>query len=691
MKRILKIMCCLTLAAGITLSLFPITAYAQSSEFDSYYYNDLGESKATPAGYMVTGSTDSLPDGTALTDMTDLFIDTEGILYILDAAKSRVIMFDSDMNYLGTVTFSLDGKPVTFSGAKGMYVRENSDEKTLYIADSDNHRIIKATADGRVLSLFLKPKNNIFSESEDFFPEKVLVSESDTVFALCRGVYKGAVVFGSDGDFLGFYGSNKIKVTGKVLYDYVWKSMFGSKMTASSTTYVPIEFTNFDIDEKGFVYTITSSDSTDAVINRLNFESGNLFASSDFGDLENLDSDGVETATSFIDIAYMQNGVFAALDRTRGRVFVYDKNGDNLMVFSNIGTKNGTFAQPSAIEAYQDKIYVYDSTLGSVTVFTPTEYGENILMATRMYLDGNYTDSIEVWNKVLEENQSFSLAYLSIGRALSGQNRNREAMEYFKRANAKTDYSEVFREERKAFLSEWLWLIIIILAATVALITVFGIIRKRKQGNIPSDEKEPTVSDVMSHPKRYMIFMVRSKPRIKTISAVILTVWFLVEVIAVNATGFIFSTARENPLNLGITLASTAGLVLVFVTVNWLIAAVFNGNGTFSEIFCVTALSLVPYIGARIIRTVMSNFCTLDESAFMSFVITVGFLWSLLILLTGLSQIHEFGAAGTVGSFGFTLVGMVLILFLMLLLGSVVAQIVQFVQTVWGELLCLTV
>ena len=75
----------------------------------------------------------------------------------------------------------------------------------------------------------------------------------------------------------------------------------------------------------------------------------------------------------------------------------------------------------------------------------------------------------------------------------------------------------------------------------------------------------------------------------------------------------------------------------------------------------------------------------------MGFVIAVGVLWSLLILLTGLSQIHEFGAAGTVGSFAFTLVGMVLILFLMLLLGSVVAQIVQLVQTVWGELLCMIV
>lgn len=686
MKRVLNRLLCTVSAVFFALSVLSGTVSAES-----YYYDDFGESRNSPDGYTVTYLLDSAPDGTRLSEMTDMYIDTDGTLYILDTKNNRVITFDKDMNYSGTITFSLNGEPITFSNAKGMYVREKNREKVIYIADSDNHRIIKSAYDGKVISVILKPESDIFSENEDFFPEKILVSDSDTVFALCRGVYKGAVVFGSDGSFLGFYGSNKIKVTGKVLYDYAWKKMFGSKMTSASNSYVPIEFTNFDIDEKGFVYTITSSDSTDAVINRMNFKSGNLLSSSEFGDLENLDSSGKEKVTEFIDIAYMQNGIFAALDRTRGRVFLYDKNGDNLMVFGNIGSTNGAFSQPAAIETYQDKIYVYDNTLGSVTVFTPSQYGENVLKATRMYLDGNYADSIEIWNRVLEENQSFSLAYLSIGRALSGQNRNREAMEYFKRANAKADYSEVFREVRKDFLSEWLWLIIVILIITAVAIMAIGIVKRKRRDTSSHNEKEPDIASVLSHPKRDILTIVRSNSKIRVISFVILAVWFLIEVIAVNATGFIFSTARENPLNIGITLASTVGLVAGFVVTNWLIAAVFNGNGSFTEIFCVTAIALVPYIGARIIRTVMSNFCSLDESAFMGFVITVGLLWSLLILLTGLSQIHEFGAAGTVGSFAFTLVGMVLILFLMLLLGSVVAQIVKLVQTVWGELLCMIV
>lgn len=689
MKRFFKRMLCSALFGVIAVSSLSVAA---SSSIDSYYYDNTGESRVSPEGYTVESITDSLPDGTKLTEITDMYIDTDGILYLLDSAKSRVIIFDSNMTYSSIITFSLDGEEITLANAKGMYVKENSDGKFIYIADSDNNRIIKATYDGRIISQFLKPNSDIFSESEDFYPEKVIVSDSDTVFALCRGIYKGAVVFGDDGDFLGFYGSNKIKVTAKVLYDYTWKKIFGSEMTSTSTTYVPIEFTNFDIDEKGFVYTITSSDSTSAVINRLNFKSGNLFSSSsEFGDLENLNSLGEENATAFIDIAYMQDGVFAALDRTRGKVFVYDKNGDNLMVFGGIGSKAGMFSQPASIETYQDKIYVYDTTMASITVFTPSDYGNNVLTATRMFLDGNYLESIETWNSVLEENQSFSLAYLSIGRALSAQNRNREAMEYFKRANAKEDYSEVFRAVRKDFLTEWLWLIIMLLILVVAAIAVLSVLRKKRNAGASNEQKTPNIASMLAHPKRDIICIVRSKPKIRMISVIVLAVWFITEVIAVNATGFIFSTARENPLNLGITLASTVGLILIFVITNWLIAEVFNGNGTFSEIFCVTCLALIPYICARIIRTVMSNFCSLDESAFMSFVIVIGFLWALFILLVGLSQIHEFSGFGTVGCFAFTLVGMALILFLILLLGSVVAQITQLISTIWGELLCIIV
>lgn len=682
-KRILAIVTIFT-----TLFTFTFSVSASSENYDSYYYDFEGNSMSAPLGYTPSGTLSTLPNGKALTNITDMYTDKEGRLYLLDSKQSAVIILDKELKYLGEITVNDNGKKVDFIDAQGLCLSENGKDKFLFIADSQNRRILKCDMSGKLLKTFTQPKADIFEEEEDFIPEKVIVNDSDTVLALCKGIYKGAVVFNSDGDFLGFYGSNKVQVTAQLLYDYAWKKLFGKERTRTLTSYVPIEFTNFAIDEKGFIYTITSSAQTEQGISRINFKGANLLNEElKFGDIENFSNTNEEMPTAFVDIVNMKNGIIAALDLTRGRVFIYSKNGDNLMVFGNIGSTVGTFSQVGAIESYEDKLYIYDRTNADITMLSPTEYGTALLSATRLFLDGNYEESNEAFKYVLEKNQSFSLAYLSIGRALSGQGEYKSAMEYFKKAGAKEDYSAAFGEQRKIFLTNWLWLflLIILVAAVVAVVVRF--LPKRAKNK--KDDDTPTVFTLLMHPKRDMLYIIRESKHTNLISLIIMAAWFVLEIVTVNASGFIFNTSKENPLNIGIVLASTIGIAFLFVLVNWLIISIFNGNGTFLEICKIVSVALIPYIIARFIRLIMTNFCTLDESGFIGIVITVGMLWSLLILLVGLSQVHEFGAMGTVACFLFTLLGMVLVVFLLLLISSVAAQIAQFLQNLWGEFLCL--
>lgn len=682
-KRIFALVIVLAVLFGSAVSVS-----ASQETYDSYYYDFEGNSKSAPLGYTPTETLSKLPDGKTLTNITDMYSDKEGCLYLLDSKQSKVIALSKELEFLREITVTENGVKVEFVDAQGMCLSENSDEKYLFIADSQNRRILKCDMEGTLLKTFTQPKADIFAEDEDFIPEKVIVNDSDTVLALCKGIYKGAVVFNADGDFLGFYGSNKVQVTAQLLYDYAWKKLFGKERTRTLTSYVPVEFTNFAMDEKGFIYTITSSSQAQQGISRINFKGANLLNEElKFGDIENFSNKGEEMPTAFIDIVNMKNGIIAALDLTRGRVFIYSKDGDNLMVFGNIGSTVGKFSQVGAIESYEDRLYIYDSTNADITVFSPTEYGTALLGATRLFLEGDYVKSNEAWEYVLEKNQSFSLAYLSIGRALSGQGDYKAAMEYFKKANAKEDYSDAFGEQRKIFLTEWLWLILLIVLIAAAAIIVVRITLKRKPA--VKKERNPNVFSLLLHPKRDMLYIIKESKHINLISAGIMAAWFVLEIITVNASGFIFNTSRENPLNIGIVLASSLGLAFLFVLVNWLIISIFNGNGTFLEICRIVSVALVPYIAARFVRLIMTNFCTFEESGFISIVITLGALWSLLILLVGLSQVHEFGAGGTAACFLFTLLGMVLVVFLMLLVSSVAAQIGQFLQNLWSEILCL--
>lgn len=72
--------------------------------------------------------------------------------------------------------------------------------------------------------------------------------------------------------------------------------------------------------------------------------------------------------------------------------------------------------------------------------------------------------------------------------------------------------------------------------------------------------------------------------------------FFLINVFARQATGFIFNTNRVDQLNIFVELIKTVGVVLVFTVANWAVSTIIDGEGTFKEVFVFTAYGLTPYI-----------------------------------------------------------------------------------------------
>jgi hypothetical protein len=174
-----------------------------------------------------------------------------------------------------------------------------------------------------------------------------------------------------------------------------------------------------------------------------------------YGDPVHFTSRYVPVTTSFVDITYMQDGLFAALDRTRGRVFVY--TGDSHMVaqFGHIGEQLGRFTNPVSIASFKDAIVVLDATRGEITVFYPTEYGALVTDALALHNQGRYAESVALRREVLARNINFELAYLGIGRGLSRSGHLGESLWYLRRANNRQVYSEIFEMHRNQFTSDY--------------------------------------------------------------------------------------------------------------------------------------------------------------------------------------------------------------------------------------------
>ena len=66
-------------------------------------------------------------------------------------------------------------------------------------------------------------------------------------------------MFNSSFEFSGFYGADLVQTTTEALEDFFWKQFMTETQREALANYVPLEIQNFDVTEKGFLYTITPS------------------------------------------------------------------------------------------------------------------------------------------------------------------------------------------------------------------------------------------------------------------------------------------------------------------------------------------------------------------------------------------------------------------------------------------------
>ena len=666
--------------------LFSMTASAKTTT--SYYYDNAGEAHEAPNGYSL-GREIFLREtvATQYGKIVDMETDKEGNIYLLSSETGDIIVLNAQMEYLRTIVPMLENAEDNCIGSEGFFVSEYQDEREIYIADTAHSRIVKLDDNGTQLKIFGRPDTSLLDKKTEFYPIKIAVNESGSMYVVCRGIYLGAVIMDENGEFLSFYGSNKITVTAEVLYDSLWKNIFGSSRKGDLSRYVPIEFTNLTMDERGFVYTVTASQADDSGIRLLNFGGNNLFSEATYGDLENQTSDGSIVASEFTDMTYLGEGIIGVLDSYRNRVFVYNNQGDLLTIFGGRGNYEDTFNAPKAIESYNDNIIVYDEAQQRLTVWGLNSYGETLLSASRLYVQGKYEESEEMWNAVLGQNNGLQTAYVSIGRVRMSQNDYTGAMEYFRLGNAKTDYSEALEGQRKIILQKYFLIVfLVVIAAIVLLFRSLSAKRLKMRSEVTTIPS--TLRYALLHPfKGDTLFIKKDSALSKYLIFIVLPAWFLTNIISSRYSGFIFNHLDEHPLDLRVEFIATVVLGFAFILANWLIVTIIDGIGTMRQIATVTAMALIPYIIGSLISTLLSNFMVQEEGMLVKAPVVLSLIWSSVILVNGLAKIHEFTVWGTIKNIFLTVVGIVVILALLLLEISILKQIQVFFETILNEII----
>ncbi len=526
-KRILSA----ALAAGMALTM--TTAVYADEPYTAYNYDYWDDAIPSQSAYRVdrtvTGADmglDRLSDKNdplyvgddapaSLKDAKDLYYDSDNeTFWLCDSGNNRILRLDGDLKVTGCYT-GFDGQTEIgvaedgeskFLNPAGIYVKESifDDELYVYIADTDNSRAVKCTVESdREMSLvqeYTKPDTELY-DSETFNPSKILADKAENIYVVCKSVNKGSVQFDKNGDFQGFYGANRVEVTAAVIAQKLWRKIASNEQIAGMTRNVPVEYANFDIDEDGFIYTVTeAANATTDAVKKLNPAGYNIWDNAvgdeySFGDVAS-EYDATTNTTykcRLTDIVVSDNGTINILDYENGRVFQYDKLCNLLCIF---GTKNstsdqaGSFLGPNAIEARGTEIFILDGSKNDITVYTETTFGKDVHEAVLLYDEGKYSEAKSEWEDVVKRDGGYALAYVGLGKAALNDGEYSEALDYFEIAYDQDDYDKAFKYAREEFLRNNFTVIMIVVIVLIVLIIVYKVLKKKGVRLIKRKKKE---------------------------------------------------------------------------------------------------------------------------------------------------------------------------------------------------------
>jgi DNA-binding beta-propeller fold protein YncE len=458
---------------GLLLLVCSFAAAPVFSEPTNYTYNyDFWrEQVASPDAYRVGAYIlgTSLGVG-SFRDPQGLFIRGNRI-YICDSGNNRIVLIEERENGEYDVISSVSSVMIQGVESPFNYPMDIFEcrEGFLYIADTNNNRILKLDHNWNFIYAIYKPDDESIEDYFEFLPYKLVVDFANRIFVQARNINKGLMEFDNQGTFVGYMGANKVTVNP---IDYLWKLLSTQAQRARMDLFIPTEYSNLAIDSDGFIYVTNASGQTDPV-RRLNAMGQDILIRNGYekpvGDLVFGNAGGITGRSRFIDVAPFENDSYACFDRTRGRVFMYDFQGNLLYAFGGIGNREGSFLLPVALDRMGNSLYALDSRAAALTRFDLTGYGAKINDALNEYKAGRYEISAELWEDVLKMNGNYDLAYIGIGRASLRQGEYQKAMRYYKLKHYREGYGKAFQLYRKQWMEENLWRILLILGLLILL------------------------------------------------------------------------------------------------------------------------------------------------------------------------------------------------------------------------------
>ncbi|MBQ7346731.1 MAG: YIP1 family protein [Clostridia bacterium] len=708
MKRITSVLL-LVLSLVMIASAMTVGAGA-SSAYQTYTYSINGEALYSPDAYSANKSVDYTQMGMELnfSNPGDMVTDKNEKVYIADTGNNRIVVLSRYYEYEFEISsfINTQGTEDSLAAPQGVFVTDEA----IWVCDTDKNRIVRFDLKGNFEAIIDAPESQLFDSDDVYKPVAMAIDQYGRIYVVSSTTYQGIIVMDADGQFVGFVGAQAVTISA---WEIMWRRFQTEEQQKLSQQYVSTEYNNITITDEGFIYVTTSSIDQNSVssairgktkagtympVKLLNPAGDEIMRRNGFwppaGEIDFTSTESTYTGPSTVtDVAVGPEKTWTIIDSKRNKLYTYDFNGNLLFAFGDKGSMLGSISNIEAVTYQNDTMLVLDKGSNTIIVYERTEYGDMLIeaIAAENSLDYNY--AISCWEAVLQRNSNFDAAYVGIGNALYRSGEFKESLEYYETAYDTANWSNSYKEVRKDWMSTWFILILVIIIALIVLVVKFFGWAAKVNKRVATDGKARKTFGqellygfyVMFHPFDGF-YDLKHEHRGSVRASLVF--------IALTIVAFFYQSVGQgyvmNPTGTYSTIWVQCISVLVplflFVLANWCLTTLFEGEGSFKDIFIATSYSLLPLIILTIPMTFFSNYVTTTEAGIISFIGTLSFIWVGLLLFFGTMVTHDYSMSKNLITILGTVVAMACIVFIVLLFSMLLSKLVSLVTNIVTEL-----
>ncbi|CAM4122510.1 PknD [Paenibacillus alkaliterrae] len=691
-----KWMICLGLVCLISIAFIPAKANADVP-YRTFFEDSNGRSIPTRPAYIPAGvvAKDIYVDNgngemvySPLKRPQDIFIDGNDHIYIADTDNDRIVHFAAD----GTFVQEIKVPESPLKSPQGVFAAENGD---IYIADTGNKRVVKLDKKLQLQQEFARPQSSLINETFIYEPTNMVVDSRGFVYVVSKGSYQGVIQFEPGGQFFGFFGANATEV--KVM-DVVRKLLYTKEQLSRQVRLLPPIIRNIDIDRQGFIYTVSGSSKEQ--VKKLNIRSENVWKELSFGEKLAFSQEERDKEVQLSDLSVDANGNITVIDKNLNVVSQYDASG-KLQFFWKSPTSSmaimGLNQSPVAVATNsRNELFILDDALNLVQQLKPTQLGAAIHQAFMLSQGGKYKESEQNWEEVVKLNALFSPAYYGMAQAAFNEGDYEKAKDLYKLAGHGQGYSDSYWQLRLLWFQKHFSLIANSMVISLVVFFIAARLKRKYKIALPSNLRWKWLRQTLMRQLKHAFYILkhplegfsdlRFLNRGGYLSAfVLLGSTVLILLVKTYYTGFSFNPKPAADINGSLIMTGFLVSWTSWVVCNYLIGTIQQGEARFKDVFVGSSYALFPFVLLALPLALISNVLTLSEGSIYQAIEWGILIWCGLLFFWKIQSLQNYSVGETVVNILLTLLAMVILWVLVFIVFGLASELAGFIYTIYQE------